>query len=586
MVKAMTDNKEVKPVYSEGARCQDCYKCVRECPVKAIRVTNNQATIVPELCIVCGHCVSVCPAGAKKVRDDLEDVKHLLNSDRRVIVSLAPSFVSEFPGVPAAKLIRAFKELGFSAVSETALGAQQVSAQIATDLSANSSTPKLYISSACPVAVEYITKYLPEHAQSVTQLLSPLLAHCKLLKQHYGSDTLVVFVGPCIAKKLDAYYHPELLEAAITFEDLRAWFESKHVNLDTIEPTEDDAFVPEPATEGAIFPIEGGMIEATKLSCDTSNVQFQSISGIDNIGKALKSLDPKGISRPVFLELLACEGGCVNGPKAHQRSTIESRLNILDYTSHSTGPYPRKPDVPVGDAINSEPVAQQAYTDDEVRDTLLKIGKQRREDELNCGGCGYHTCRGLAAAILAGNAEPNMCVSYMRELAQKKANAILHTLPYAAVLVDEQMDIVECNDEFVRIGGSDVQLVNETVPGLTGASLDSILPFVDLFTRVMETGQDIIRKYIRWNDIVLSVTVFTVERHRVVGAIMIDVTDTEMRREQIVEKAQQVIHNMLSNVQDIAFRLGKSSAESELILNSIVDGFSVTHYDKVEDKAK
>ncbi|MEN6356712.1 MAG: [Fe-Fe] hydrogenase large subunit C-terminal domain-containing protein [Armatimonadota bacterium] len=582
----MMQNKVYKPVYSEGARCQDCYKCVRECPVKAIRVTNNQASIVPELCIVCGHCVSVCPSGAKKVRDDLPDVKQVISNGSRVFVSLAPSFVSEFNGVGPAKLIHTLKMLGFSGVSETALGAQQVSAQAASDIERNADKNNLYISSACPVVVEYISKYLPERAASITHILSPLLAHCKLIKDNFGEDTSVVFIGPCIAKKLDAHYHPELLSAAITFEDLRAWLADEKISLDDIQPDDSDIFIPKKAAEGAIYPVEGGMLEATRLNCVGTKAQFQSISGIENIDKALRSIDPANISHSVFLELLACEGGCVNGPKAQERSEIESRLNILDYTDFSPDAYPRRPAIGLADDLHTPPISRTDYTQQEIESTLHKIGKQSIEDELNCGGCGYHSCRELAWAILAGNAEPNMCVSYMRELAQKKANAILHTLPYATVIVDEKLSIIECNSEFVKLGGSDLELVSEAVPGLVGAALSSILPFSELFADVLESGEDIIRKYIRFGDTVLSVTIFTVERHRVVGAIMINVTSTELRREQIVEKAQQVIQNMLTNVQDIAFRLGKSSAESELILNSIVDGFSVARYDKDEEMEK
>lgn len=579
-------NDICRPVYSEGARCQDCYKCVRECPVKAIRVTNNQASIVPELCIFCGHCVSVCPSGAKKVRDDLSDVKQLLSSGSRVIASLAPSFVSEFNGINPAKLIHALKMLGFTGVSETALGAQQVSAQAASDIKADTDKNMLHISSACPVVVEYISKYLPERAASITHILSPLLAHCKLIKDNFGADTSVVFIGPCIAKKLDAQYHPELLSAAITFEDLRNWLADENITLDDILPNTSDEFVPEKAAEGAIYPVEGGMLEATRLSCTNTNAQFQSISGIENIDKALRSMDPANLSHSVFLELLACEGGCVNGPKARQRSSIESRLNILDYTHFLPDAYPRIPAVALADGLHADPVSLADFTQQEIECTLQKIGKHRTEDELNCGGCGYHSCRELARAILAGNAEPNMCVSYMRELAQKKANAILHTLPYAAVLVDDKLNIIECNSEFVKLGGSDLELVSEAVPGLVGAALSSIIPFSELFTNVLDSGEYIIRKYIRFGETVLSVTIFTVERHHVVGAIMIDVTSTELRREQIIEKAQQVIQNMLTNVQDIAFRLGKSSAESELILNSIVDGFSAARYDKDGERQK
>jgi iron only hydrogenase large subunit-like protein len=573
-----------KPIYSEVAQCQDCYRCVRECPVKAIKVTNNQASIMSDLCIACGHCVTVCPSGAKSVRDDLNDVKSLLNRSDLVIVSLAPSFVSEFHEVGAPVLIRALKMLGFHGVSETALGAQQVSAQVAMDLDEHSEDKKFFLSSACPVAVEYVMKYQPRHAHAITRVFSPLLAHCKLLKERLGPETRIVFIGPCIAKKLEASYHPELLDAALTFEDLRRWLDEREIRFEGIVPTEDDRFIPEKAEEGSLYPIEGGMLDATRLSCRNSDIQFISLSGIGRIEKALQDIDANRMPRSVFLELLACEGGCVNGPKTRDCSTIKSRLDVLDYAHCALNAYPRKPSVAIDDRLKTEPVDRPSYTEEQIRDTLLRIGKHTADDELNCGGCGYHSCRELAAAILSGKAETNMCVSYMRQLAQKKANAILRTLPCAAVLVDHDLKVIECNDEFALLGGEDVAAANEVVDGLTGATLKSIIPFADLFQGVLDTGEDIIRKYVRCREKVLSTTIFSVEPHRVVGAILIDVTNAEMRREQIVEKAQQVIQNTLSTVQDIAFRLGKSAAESELILNSIVDNFSATEYDDKEVK--
>ncbi|MDR3710223.1 MAG: [Fe-Fe] hydrogenase large subunit C-terminal domain-containing protein [Capsulimonadaceae bacterium] len=571
-----------KPIYSEPAQCQDCYKCIRECPVKAIRVSNNQASIVPDLCIVCGHCASVCPSGAKRVRDDVSILRNLLAQRAPVIVSLAPSFASEFAGVLVGSLIHAIKELGFHAVSETALGAQEVSARVAMDVDA-SVRGRLFLSSACPVAVELIGKYLPEHAHQITQVLSPLLSHCRLLKKHYGQDAKIVFFGPCIAKKLEAEAHPELLSAALTFEDLRGLFADIGIDPRECVGSSNDVFEPCQAAEGALYPIEGGMLDATRVHSRSQDVRFMSLSGIVEIDKALRGSDLRDLDRSVFLELLACEGGCVNGPKASARSAVLSRLSVLDFAHFADAEYPRSPEIEVADSPSIAAVETPSFDDDAIAATLRSVGKHSESDELNCGGCGYHSCRELAAAILSGKAEISMCVSYMRDLAHKKANAILRTVPYATVLVGEALDIIECNGEFVRLGGEDIVQLAEAAPDLAGVRVSAVVPFIDLFEQVLRTGEDIIRKYIRIDETVLSVTIFTLEPHRVVGAIMIDVTNTELRREQIVEKAQLVIQNMLHNVQDIAFRLGKSSAESEIILDSIIDGFSPTHYERTKD---
>lgn len=571
----------LNPVYSLDTQCQDCYKCIRECPVKAIRVVSGHAKVVSEQCIACGHCVSVCPSGAKQVRDDLRRAQHLLNRKEKVILSIAPSFVSEFNGVSHEQLIESIKQLGFYGVSETALGAQQVSAQIAEDVDKNQ---KLLISSACPVAVDYILKYLPEYSQNITPILSPLLSHCRLLRSVYGEDIGIVFAGPCIAKKLEAAEHPKLLDVAITFEDLRKWFEMQNITPESTGSSSEFQFIPYKAAEGSLYPIEGGMVDATKVNCPNTKCKFMSISGMEHIEAALKNLRNDEINSGMFLELLACEGGCVNGPKSSRRSTIASRIDVTNYAEEDRNAYPRHPDVSVHTDYKIQEIKQPEYTNDEIQATLLRIGKKSVDDELDCGGCGYGSCRELAKAILSGKAETDMCVSYMRIQAQKKANAILKSLPYAAVIVDENMKIVECNKEFAHIGGEDTELINEVIPGLEGAMLPSVVPFSDLFQSVINTGEDILRKYVKFNDIVLSITVFTIEPHRFVGAILIDVTGTEMRREQIVEKAQTVIENTLSTVQEIAFKLGKNAAESECILNSIIEGFSVQSYPKDENK--
>ena len=566
----------LNPVYSEDNECQDCYKCIRECPVKAIKVENGRAKVVGELCIACGHCVSVCPAGAKRVRNDVKRVQHLFKRKSKVFMSLAPSFVSEFEGVSSAQLISAIKHLGFAGVSETALGAQQVSARIAEDL--RHSDNAIALSTACPAAVDYIIKYLPEQASHLTGLYSPLLVHCTLLRKTYGDNIGIVFAGPCVAKKLEAAAHPDLLDVAITFEDLRHMFEQAGIVPEREQPTEADVFVPEHSLEGALYPVQGGMIEATRLSASDTNIHFLSIAGINNIAEALRSIDASKNHGTMFVELLACEGGCVKGPKATRRSAVASQFDILNYAITPADAYPRKPELDISDNIAANAVHESEPSNEEIQRTLLRIGKRSGEDELDCGGCGYGSCRELAKAIISGKAETSMCVSYMRLQAQRTANALLRTIPYATVIVSDDMKIVECNSEFVSMCGSDAVLINEAVPGLEGAALPSIVPFADLFETVLVSGKDIIRRYIKFRESVLSTTIFTIEPHRVVGGVLIDVTGTEMRREQIVEKAQTVIQNTLSTVQEIAFKLGKSAAESECILNSIIEGFSISDY--------
>ena len=557
------------PVYSEQAQCQDCYKCVRACPVKAIRVSSAHAVVMPERCVACGACVAACPSGAKRVRDDVPRVAALLRSPRPVVVSLAPSFRSEFEQLEPGQLIAALRALGFMGVSETALGAQQVSARLARDLDAASG--QIWISTACPVAVDFVRTYLPERIPNLTPLDSPLLAHARLLRQRLDGDPAVVFIGPCIAKKQEAEASP-MLEAALTFEDLRAWLDREHLDPAQLEPGPEDCFLLGPAAEGALYPMEGGMAQATALSMTTGGTRFVTLSGLEAIRRGLGDLPEPG-GPNLFLELLACEGGCVSGPKATHRSAVKGRMRILDAAMPAAGAYPREPEIGMirrfSDRIPQEALIPQAR----LTAVLRGLGKRGPEDELNCGACGYDTCRDLAAAILGDRAETRMCVSNLRNLAEKKANALLRTLPFGVVIVDEELRIIESSEAFVRLLGEEALLVHQSQPGLCGAHLDKFVAFGDRFRAVLAGGEEIIRQNIAHGGRTLSTTIFTVEPGRVVGALLLDVTETENRQQEIIGKAEQVIQNMLGNAQEIAFSLGRNAARSEGILNSIIAEF-------------
>jgi len=567
------------PIYTEKTQCQDCYKCVRQCPVKAIRVQDGSAAVMPERCVYCGTCVNVCPVGAKKVRDDLFRAKLLVKRRTTVLASLAPSYVSEFPGVPAAALIHAIRALGFSGVSETALGAQEVTAACAAELARNPTG--LTISSACPTAVEFIRKYHPERLPAVSRLVSPLLAHCKLLKREFGPEAGIVFIGPCIAKKLEADQNPLLLDAALTFEDLRRWFEDRGIVPGKEGP--EDRFVPETAAAGALYPMDGGMIRGIQ-GASLPPVNFMAFSGLGNLQEALKGLD--GEAQGLFLELLACEGGCVNGPRAARACGTASKwLRVMDRFPGSAQA-PAAPTLDLAAAVDAGPVPAPAHDAAELRRALRTIGKSAPEDELNCGGCGYDDCRSLAAALLDGRAETGMCVSYMRKLAMNKANALIRAMPSGVVIADENLAIVECNRPFAEMMGPDTVMIFEARPGMEGASLAKVAPFSAMFRDALEADREPIRKDLRVGDRVLRVMVFPIESGRMVGGILQDITEPAVEREQIIQKTQDVIRKNVATVQQIAYLLGENAAETELILGSIIESFQLPPARKPEEGAR
>ena len=572
------------PIHTEPTQCQDCYKCIRHCPVKAIRVENNHAKIIPEFCVYCGQCVIDCPPHAKQTREDGQWARHLLTTKKQVYVSLAPSFVSEFSDYTPQQLIAALKRLGFAGVSETALGADFVSAQLAKDLALAVENPqgqKLFLSSACPAVVEYIKLYQPELADCITDRASPLLAHARYLRKVYGDDIGVVFVGPCIAKKREADTWDEI-DVALTFQELRAWIEEEGLRPDTVIPVGQEnqqEFVPRRAAKGVLYPIDGGMISTYKKYDRLSKVRSMAISGLDEVQRALEGFDPENLSAPVFMELLACHGGCINGPGtsvhspgALKRVLVEEYAQdvdlVLDEATVATAPV-MEGTLPVSGSVH------KGYSEEDIRAALRAVGKYSLEDEVNCASCGYDTCRSFAKAVLEDRAEKTMCVSYMRKLAQKKANGLIQAIPSGVVIVDKNLQIVECNLNFARLMGSDVVDMYQLKPGLEGADLTRLTFAAKLFADVLSrNGPDVIERDVREGKKIFHVTVFEIEREEIAAGVLEDITVPKNQRERTISQAQKVIEKNLSVVQKIAFLLGENAAETESMLNSIIESYS------------
>jgi iron only hydrogenase large subunit-like protein len=565
----------LNPIYTEKRECQDCYKCVRHCPVKAIKVEGGYASVVPDLCILCGHCVEVCPNSAKRVRDDLPRARQLLGSKPRVLISLAPSYVSEFADLIPGQLVRAFKRLGFFGVSETALGAQQVSAQAAAALAEGSG--RVLFSSACPTVVSYLQKHRPADSQFLTGLLSPLLTHCKMLRQNIGQDIGIVFVGPCIAKKLEAAQHPELLDVALTFDDLRRWLAQEKITPETLAPEAGDEFIPEASAEGAWYPVDGGMIAGMKSICAVNDCTFMAFSGINAIQKAIEGLEAQPAGDSLFLELLACEGGCVNGPRAAKRyGTAAKRRRVLGARQAPVPVLPRQSDLDIRSVFAVTPRPALKFSEAQIREALRAVGKSSRDDELDCGGCGYNSCHEFAGALIQQKAERSMCVTYMRKLALKKANALIQKMPSAVVIINDAMRIIEYNAAFsAMFGGSAVQAgAPSSPPSLEGVMLSEVMPFANLFHAVLKSGEDILDRDLRYQKTILHAGIFTIEKHCIVGGILQDITKPAVRKAEVIRKAQEVIARSLQTTQTIACLLGESAAESEITLSSIIESFS------------
>lgn len=561
--------QKLQPIYTESINCQDCYKCVRQCPVKAIRICDNKASVIDECCIHCGHCVQSCPTGAKTVRDGVARVKWLMEQGRRVFLSLAPSYMGEFEDAESPLFLNRLKALGFAGVSETALGAQEVSLQVNRFLAARRNG--VYISSACPSVVELIRKYYPQHTTAITPFMSPMLTHARLLKQWYGNDIAVVFAGPCIAKKSEADGAHQLVDAALTFKELRWWMEQCGGN--PIVEDAEDRFVPYPASSGTLYPVEGGMIESLKVLHNDRRPQMMSFSGLPLVRQILDNLDSFESDEPVFLELLACEGGCVNGPgNGCQVNMVQRRLRTDRLFRSRKGLLSPVQNVAIErDYFSIKTIEAPAVAEDTIQEALLSIGKKTIRDELNCSGCGYDTCRDFARALVENRAESSMCVSYMRNVAHNKATILVQKIPSGVVIVDEQLRIVEMNGSFARMMGEETELCYDANPGLNGMDAEKLLPFASIFKTVVHTGHEVKEMAITENGHQYQLSIFNIQKYKLVAGIMQNLNQPQFRTDIIAKRTREVIQKNMETVQQIAFLLGENAAYTDTLLNSILE---------------
>ncbi len=579
---------QLLPVYTEPTECQDCYKCVRQCPVKAIKVEQGHAMIMGDLCIICGRCVINCPSHAKRMRDDLPKARQFLSLKEKVIVSLAPSFVSDFPEYSPQQMIWGLKKLGFTGVSETAIGADLVSAQITKDIQKTldgQSDQHLFLSSACPTTVEYIKHVMPDLVPYITDRSSPLLTHARFLKEQYGENTAVVFIGPCMSKKREADVFPEI-DISLTFSDLRQWFSTEGVDpLQMPEESTENDFIPFRAAKGSLYPIDGGMIASMKRYHSLDGVRAMAVTGVDEFAATLAGLHKEKLSEPLFIEMLACPGGCINGPACTlKRSTAIKRVNLVDYTQSAPERLSEEVIRASPDLSGTVPVEYQAPStigEEKIQTALRSVGKYTKSDELNCASCGYDTCRDFVQAMIENRAEKTMCVSYMKKLAQKKANGLVQAIPSGVVIVNKKLHILECNPNFAKLMGNDVAEMYDAKPGLEGADLTRITDFYRFFSDVLaKNGPDVIDREVRYGKKIFHISVFSIEKEEVAGGVIEDITAPQIQKNRIVNQAKKVINKNLSVVQKIAFLLGENAAETESMLNSIIESFSESEDDE------
>ncbi len=410
-----TPNRHRQLVYTVKDRCRVCFTCVRECPVKAIRIINGQATVIQERCIACGNCVKVCSQGAKVFLDCREEVSEMLAGDRPVFAIIAPSFPAEFTEVEDfRKLAGMIRALGFARVMEVSFGADMVAREYSRLIENNGS--KHYISSDCPAIRNYIENYHPNLVKSLAPVVSPMVALCRVIRKKFGEEPLIVFIGPCIAKKAES----NEVDEAITFRELRQMFEDNGITHENVEPADFDG---PHSGKGAIFPVSRGLLQTAHKNDDLVEGNILVADGKNNFREAIKEFE-NGLINYQHLELLCCEG-CIMGPGMSQGcKKFEGIARISKYVSQKLKDLDRERweedirefgDLDYSQKFQAKERERLLAEEEQVEAVLHSMGKMSEKDHLNCGACGYDTCREHAIAIVKGLAENEMCLPYTIE---------------------------------------------------------------------------------------------------------------------------------------------------------------------------
>jgi len=549
--------------------CRDCYRCVRACPVKAVRVTDGQAQVVPELCLACANCIRVCPQGAKVVRDDRPLVQQALAQGRLVVASVAPSVPAYFDMTSFVQMEAVLRALGFAAAGETSFGAEMVGLAH-RELIDQGRARRPIITSSCPVVVSLIEQYYPDLLPHLAPIVSPMIAHGRYLKQIYGQDAFVVFIGPCVAKKGEIA-EPAVrgaVDAALTFDELEAWLKASHIELPKVPPPE---LLPE-RVEARLFPVEGGLIGTARMDTDILSTHTLVASGIGTCQDVLKGIR-SGQVEAALVELMACGGGCINGPSLmDQKSVALSRQRVLNYAAHrQPQPLPTRDQWPdLSRVYHDYSVPVPTFSEEQIAEVLRRVDKFGPEDELDCGACGYDSCRDKAVAVLRGMAEATMCIPYMRSRAESLTHVVLDVTPNAVFVIDQNLNIQSFSTSAERMFGRRRATV-------IGRPLREVLSVVDDFVQVRDSGQPILNQVVHLrDDLIVEQTIVPVRGENLLVAILRDVTEREQQRKELerirtetLARSQEVIKQQMRVAHEIAGLLGETTAETKVLLTQL-----------------
>ena len=542
------------------SNCKNCYKCIRNCPVKAIRFSRNQAHIIGNECILCGHCFVVCPQNAKEIASEVEKVKVLIHSGEPVYVSLAPSFVANYEGVGIGAMREALQKLGFADVEETAIGATMVKNEYERMI--EKEKRDIIITSCCHSINLLIQKYFPSLLPYLANVLSPMQAHCSDIKKRHP-EAKTVFIGPCVAKKDEAQHYEGIVDAVLTYEELTEWLSAEGIELKKEMDSNRES-------RARFFPTTGGILKTMKLT--QPDYDYMAIDGVENCIAALKDIEQGNIHH-AFIEMSSCVGSCIGGPvmEKYHPTPVREYLAVANYAGDKDFKVEQPNQEDIRKYFSEIEIKNKVPTDAEIAETLRKMGKISKRDELNCGSCGYNTCREKAIAILQGKAEVSMCLPYLQKKAEGFSDRIVNNTPNGIIVLNDAFEVQQINEAAMDI--MNIRSASDVLGEQVVRIMDP-----QVFLEVKKTRFNVRnrRVYLAEYKRYVELTVVYDFDNRLYIGIMRDITDEEKQKEkkesisrQTIETADKVVDKQMRIVQEIASLLGETAAETKIALTKL-----------------
>ncbi len=547
------------------SNCKNCYKCIRHCPVKSIRFSGNQAHIIGNECILCGQCFVVCPQNAKEIAGEVEKARVLIQSGAPVVVSLAPSFIANYDGVGINAMREALQQLGFYDVEETAVGATIVKTEYERIL--REEDRDILISSCCHSVNLLIQKYFPSELKYLADVVSPMQAHCTDIKKRIP-NAKIVFIGPCVAKKDEAEYYEGFADAVLTFEELTEWLKSEQIELAQEMDTTRNS-------RTRFFPTAGGILKS--MEQNINGYTYLAIDGVENCMAALQDIE-NGKIHKCFIEMSSCTGSCIGGPvmEKYHRSPIRDYMSVANYAGTDDFDVAQPEIDEIHKSFTFIERRLQQPSEMEISNVLRQMGKTKETDQLNCGSCGYNTCREKAIAICQGKAEYSMCLPFLKDKAESFSDTIVKNTPNGLIVLNENLEVQQINDAARSI---------MNIRNASDILGDQVIRILDptAFITVLDKGREIHnqRTYLaEYNRYVEQTIVHDKDSHLLIG-ILRDVTDEQKAKErkekldrQTVEVADKVVEKQMRIVQEIASLLGETAAETKIALSKLKESIS------------